>query len=51
MLITLYFRLAYLEESNGLKGVAVLGPIIHSLLNEQKYHDQIPVMNIDIFAS
>lgn len=43
-------RLAYLEPKR-LKGVAVLGPIVHSLLTEQKYQDQIPVMNIDLFAS
>lgn len=42
--------LAYLEPKR-LKGVAVLGPIVHSLLIEQKYQDQIPVMNIDLFAS
>ena len=43
-------RLAYLEPKR-LKGVAFLGPIVHTLLNEQKYQDRIPVMNIDIFAS
>ncbi|CAA2930678.1 Esterase FrsA [Arsenophonus endosymbiont of Bemisia tabaci Q2] len=43
-------RLAYLELKR-LKGVAVLGPIVHNLLTEQKYQDQIPVMNIDLFAS
>lgn len=43
-------RLAYLEPKR-LKGVAVLGPIVHSLLTEQKYQDQIPVMNINLFAS
>uniref|UniRef100_A0A3B0LZD2 Esterase FrsA n=1 Tax=Arsenophonus endosymbiont of Trialeurodes vaporariorum TaxID=235567 RepID=A0A3B0LZD2_9GAMM len=43
-------RLAYLEPKR-LKGVAVLGLIVHSLLTEQKYQDQIPVMNIDLFAS
>lgn len=43
-------RLAYLEPKR-LKEIAVLGPIVHTLLNEQKYQDRIPVMNIDIFAT
>ncbi|EKT59417.1 esterase FrsA [Providencia sneebia] len=43
-------RLAYMCPDR-IKGVAVLGPIVHGVLHEEKYQQDIPKMEIDIFAS
>lgn len=43
-------RLAYLE-SRRLCAVACLGPVVHSLLCEQKYQDGVPGMYLDVLAS
>lgn len=43
-------RLAYLE-SQALKSVACLGPIVHSLLSEPALQSQVPDMYIDVLAS
>lgn len=43
-------RLAYLESSR-LRGVACVGPVVHSLLSELKYQEQVPDMYMDVLAS
>ncbi|MTC50517.1 esterase FrsA [Providencia alcalifaciens] len=43
-------RLAYMCPDK-IKAVAVLGPIVHSLLHEEKYQKDIPRMALDVFAS
>lgn len=43
-------RLAYMCPSQ-IKAVAVLGPIVHALLHEDKYQRDIPRMELDVFAS
>ena len=43
-------RLAYMCPDK-IKAVAVLGPIVHSLLYEEKYQKDIPRMALDVFAS
>ncbi len=43
-------RLAYLE-SRRLRSVACLGPIVHSLLCDQRCQDSVPGMYIDVLAS
>lgn len=43
-------RLAYLEPGR-LRAVACLGPIVHSLLCDQKCQDGVPGMYIDVLAS
>ncbi|MBP6121922.1 MULTISPECIES: esterase FrsA [Providencia] len=43
-------RLAYMCPDK-IKAVAVIGPIVHSLLNEDKYQRDIPRMVLDVFAS
>lgn len=43
-------RLAYMCPDK-IKGVAVIGPIVHSLLNDEKYQKDIPRMVLDVFAS
>lgn len=43
-------RLAYMCPEK-IKAVAVLGPIVHSLLHEDKYQRDIPRMELDVFAS
>ncbi|WP_369310114.1 esterase FrsA [Providencia rettgeri] len=43
-------RLAYMCPEI-IKGVAVIGPIVHSLLHEEKYQQDIPRMVLDVFAS
>ncbi|SFN38506.1 esterase FrsA [Izhakiella capsodis] len=43
-------RLAYLETSR-LKGVACMGPIVHSLLSDPRQQDAIPAMYADLLAS
>ncbi|MTB67472.1 esterase FrsA [Providencia sp. wls1943] len=43
-------RLAYMCPDK-IKAVAVIGPIVHSLLHEEKYQKDIPRMVLDVFAS
>lgn len=43
-------RLAYLEASR-LRGVACLGPMVHSLLTESQRQDRVPEMYMDMLAS
>ncbi|CAG9412422.1 esterase FrsA [Providencia alcalifaciens] len=43
-------RLAYMCPDK-IKAVAVIGPIVHSLLHEEKYQKDIPRMMLDVFAS
>lgn len=43
-------RLAYMCPEK-IKAVAVIGPIVHSLLHEEKYQRDIPRMVLDVFAS
>ncbi|MFY3771473.1 hypothetical protein AHYW_000970 [Providencia manganoxydans] len=43
-------RLAYMCPDK-IKAVAALGPIVHSLLHEDKYQSDIPRMELDVFAS
>ncbi|MEX2988456.1 esterase FrsA [Serratia fonticola] len=43
-------RLAYLE-SQRLRGVACVGPVVHSLLCELKCQDHVPDMYMDVLAS
>lgn len=43
-------RLAYLE-SRRIRAVACMGPVVHSLLCNSKYQDQVPDMYIDMLAS
>ncbi|MDE9429986.1 esterase FrsA [Xenorhabdus bovienii] len=43
-------RLAYLEPQL-IKGVAVIGPIVHTLLNDEKRQQNIPSMYIDVLAN
>lgn len=43
-------RLAYMEPQR-LRGVACLGPIVHSLLSDTRLQDQIPDMYMDMLAS
>jgi len=43
-------RLAYMEPQR-LRGVACLGPVVHSLLNNMQLQDQIPDMYMDMLAS
>ncbi|MDC9582162.1 esterase FrsA [Xenorhabdus sp. PR6a] len=43
-------RLAYLEPKL-VKGVAVVGPIVHELLHNEKLQQKIPSMYIDVLAS
>ncbi|EMS1063774.1 esterase FrsA [Providencia stuartii] len=43
-------RLAYMCPDK-IKAVAVLGPVVHSLLHEEKYQRDIPRMELDVFAS
>ncbi len=43
-------RLAYMCPDK-IKAVAVIGPIVHSLLHEEKYQNDIPRMVLDVFAS
>ncbi|MEI9600183.1 esterase FrsA [Moellerella wisconsensis] len=43
-------RLAYMEPTK-IKAVAVLGPVVHSLLNDEKRQYTLPKMELDVFAS
>lgn len=43
-------RLGYLESAR-LRGVACLGPIVHSLLTESQRQDRVPEMYMDMLAS
>ncbi len=43
-------RLAYLE-AHRLRGVACVGPVVHSLLCEMKCQDHVPDMYMDVLAS
>ncbi|MEN5016610.1 esterase FrsA [Erwinia sp. Eh17-17] len=43
-------RLAYLE-SHRLRGVACLGPVVHSLLSDTTLQDRVPEMYMDMLAS
>ncbi|MCX8959263.1 esterase FrsA [Erwinia psidii] len=43
-------RLAYLE-SNRLRAVACLGPVVHSLLSDRQWQDKVPEMYMDVLAS
>ncbi|PHM44629.1 fermentation/respiration switch protein [Xenorhabdus mauleonii] len=43
-------RLAYLEPKL-IKGVAVLGPVVHELLHDKKLQQKIPPMYFDVLAS
>ncbi|WP_456309098.1 esterase FrsA [Serratia proteamaculans] len=43
-------RLAYLE-SQRLRGVACLGPVVHSLLSDTNLQDRVPEMYMDMLAS
>ncbi|MFB9998897.1 fermentation/respiration switch protein [Providencia rustigianii] len=43
-------RLAYMCPDK-IKAVATIGPIVHSLLHEEKYQKNIPRMVLDVFAS
>ncbi|MDC9605009.1 MULTISPECIES: esterase FrsA [Xenorhabdus] len=43
-------RLAYLEPKL-IKGVSVVGPIVHELLHDEKLQQKIPSMYIDVLAS
>ncbi|MFC0141209.1 esterase FrsA [Erwinia mallotivora] len=43
-------RLAYLEAPR-LRGVACLGPVVHSLLCERSLQDNVPSMYMDVLAS
>ncbi|MDC9597667.1 esterase FrsA [Xenorhabdus anantnagensis] len=43
-------RLAYLEPKL-IKGVSVIGPIVHELLHDEKLQQKIPSMYIDVLAS
>nr|WP_024967147.1 esterase FrsA [Pantoea sp. IMH] len=43
-------RLAYLESPR-LRAVACLGPVVHSLLSDEKIQDRVPEMYMDVLAS
>ncbi|KAA1044125.1 alpha/beta hydrolase, partial [Pseudocitrobacter sp. 73] len=43
-------RLAYLE-SQRLRGVACLGPVVHCLLNDPLRQGRVPEMYLDVLAS
>ncbi|RAP71370.1 hypothetical protein ACZ87_01824 [Candidatus Erwinia dacicola] len=43
-------RLAYLE-SQYLRAVACMGPVMHSLLSDTNLQDRVPEMYMDILAS
>lgn len=43
-------RLAYLEPQR-LKGIACLGPVVHSLLSDVQQQDAVPDMYLDVLAS